>query len=154
MSLMGIIKINEDEEQDNEDLTLTGIGGWLIVLLISIGLSILGMLIVLFSTIGSGEISLIIISTYLLFAFLNAFMLTAMLKTLRYFPVMYVIVIILFLALNVFIDIYTRSVGYMTIATFVLAAIWIPYLKKSERVRNTFDNKVVWGKKLSKRCWT
>ena len=142
----GIIKINEDEEQDNEDPNLTGIGGWLIVLLLSIGLSILGMLIILFSSIGSGEISIIIISTYLLFAFLHAFMLTAMLKMLRYFPVMYVIVIIMFLALNVFIDIYTRSVGYMTIATFVLAAIWIPYLKKSERVRNTFDNKVVWGK--------
>ena len=56
----------------------------------------------------------------------------------HFFPLMYFIVIVVFGALNLFIDIYTGSFGLGTIATIISAVVWATYLKMSVRVSNTF----------------
>ena len=138
MNEMETINIIEDEKVDYRDPNLTGIGGWLIVMLVGICISIVEMLYSMFSSFGFGIFTTITVSVFLPFILLYIFLLITMVKKLHFFPLMYFIVIIALGAFNLFIDLYSGTFGFLTVVSVVSAVAWSIYIKKSVRVSNTF----------------
>lgn len=120
---------------------LSGIGGWLIVMLIGILLDIISSLDTIIAAAPIcyfSSYALILMLLSIPFLIFYIFILIAMIKKVHFFPKMYFITIIIFGSINLISDIFMYSFDLSTISGIVSSIIWVVYLKKSERVRNTF----------------
>ena len=143
---------NNDKDQPHQGMKFTtkrelrGITGWLGLLGL---LMLLGMFILIESTISSFSYTNVEFVLNIVALMAWAFMMLLYVKHHQWFPKVFIIVQVLIMALTWLLWIGSQAPIQVTITQNIISMMWIGYLVRSRRVKNTFvrtDFSHKWGK--------
>jgi len=129
----------QEYKQKYEKDLLTGIGGWLVLMLIGICLTIILMMFTVLAVllIPNSLVSSALLVMFLPILLIYIFLIVIMTKKLWFFPRMYQITNLAYLIILIA-TLFIGKPDFMMLLSIVSAIIWIIYLQMSKRVKNTF----------------
>lgn len=123
---------------------LNGIDGWLIFILLGLVLNISDLVVIFVDIFVNNMRHIISLDLFVIFItlinmLLYIFLLITMMKKLYFFPKLFFIILIGLNSLGLIMALfYSLSFDLLTLAPILITIVWLIYLKKSKRVRNTF----------------